>query len=91
MTKKTIKDTLSVSLSELEGNLDDVISQLQTWKEEGWEGLDVDYYYESTTYNLYKSRLETDAEYQRRIQQEEHYKENRRKQYEQLKKEFGDA
>lgn len=89
MTKKQIKETKKIFLSEFEGKIDDMISQLQEWKNEGWEGLDSDCRYDLTFYELYKHRLETDQEYRMRMYQEELYKENRRKQYEELKKEFG--
>ena len=90
MTKKQIKQ---IEYCFLEGNIDNMISQLQDWKNEGWEGLEVDYFYENTSYHLHKDRLETDEEYNLRMFQEQRAKERaeaqRRKQYEQLKREFG--
>jgi hypothetical protein len=74
---------------EFDGKLDILISTLQKCKEDGWEGIDYDYYEGEKIYFLYKTRLETDEEYEKRMKQEEERKENRRKQYEQLKKEFG--
>lgn len=88
MKKKLIREAKTISLSDLEGKINDIISKLADWRNEGWEGLDVDYYYESTTYDLYKHRLETDIEYNRRMYEEELLKSNRRKQYEKLKREF---
>lgn len=92
MTKIRIRETQEIFSSELDGKIDDIISQLETWKEEGWEGIDVDHYYENTSYQLYKHRLETDEEYEVRTndlqKMEQRLKESRRKQYEQLKKEF---
>lgn len=93
MTKKQIRETKTIHLSELEGTLEEVMSKIQDWKNEGWEGLECDYQYESTYYELYKNRLETDEEYNLRMFQEQRAKERaeaqRRKQYEQLKREFG--
>ena len=85
MTKKQIRQ---VEPAFLEGNIDDMISQLQDWKNDGWEGVDDDIFIE-----LYKNRLETDEEYNHRMSNEKLMEERaeaqRRKQYEQLKREFG--
>lgn len=93
MTKKQIRETKRIDLSDFEAKIDDMISQLQDWKNDGWEGLECDYHYESTFYELYKHRLETDGEYNLRMCHEKLMKERaeaqRRKQYEQLKREFG--
>lgn len=93
MTKKQIRKTKTIYLSEFEGKIDDMISQLQDWKNEGWEGLDSDYDCDVKYYELYKHRLETDEEYNLRMFQEQRAKEHaeaqRRKQYEELRKEFG--
>lgn len=93
MTKKLIRETKTIYLSDFEGKIDDMISQLQDWKNDEWEGLDSDYGYEISCYELYRNRLETDEEYNERMSQEKLIKERdeakRRKQYEQLRKEFG--
>lgn len=93
MTKKQIRETESIYLSDLEGTFEEVMTKLQNWKNEGWEGLECNYHYESSYYELYRNRLETDEEYNERMSQEQLMKERaeaqRRKQYEQLKKEFG--
>ena len=93
MTKKQIRETKRIDLSDLEGKIDDMISQLQDWKNDGWEGLEIYYDYDNTSYHLYKDRLETDEEYNHRMSNEKLMKERaeaqRRKQYEQLKREFG--
>jgi hypothetical protein len=71
------------------GAIDKIISDLQKCKEEGWEGIDYEYDYDNQKeYYLYKERLETDEEYNLRMSEEKSWKEYRRKQYEQLKKEF---
>ena len=84
MTKKQIRQ---INYHFLEGNIDEMISQLQDWKNDGWE-IDDDIFIE-----LYKNRLETDEEYNHRMRNEKLMKERdeaqRRKQYEQLREEFG--
>jgi hypothetical protein len=91
MTKKTERILVrQVGPAFLEGNIDDMISQLQDWKNEGWEGIaEEDYIF----IELYKNRLETDEEYNLRMFQEQRAKERaeaqRRKQYEELREEFG--
>jgi hypothetical protein len=74
---------------EFDGSIDKLIFILQKCKEEGWEYIDYDYSGGEKEYYLYKTRLETDEEYEKRMKHEEQQKENRRKQFEQLKKEFG--
>ena len=71
--------------------LDILISDLQKCKEGGWEGITYEYDYDNTKeYYVYKTRLETDEEYNLRMSEEESWKEYRRRQYEKLKKEFGE-
>ncbi len=71
------------------GKLDSIISYLQKCKEKGWESIDYEYDYDNQKeYYLYKERLENDEEYNLRMSEEQSWKEYRRKQYEQLKKEF---
>ena len=86
----TIKERKDFYLyGEFDSKLDILISVLQKCKKDGWEGIDYDYYDGEKEYYLYKTRLETDEEYEKRMELEEQQKENRRKQFEQLKKEFG--
>ena len=79
---------------DFEGPLDDIINILLKAKEEGWNGIEQKYYRGDREYIVYQSRLETDEEYNSRIEKiqkmEERAKEERRKEYEQLKKEFGE-
>lgn len=92
MTKKKIQIKEKKDFywyGELDGKIDDIISTLQKCKEDGWEGIDYDYYDGGREYYVYRTRIETDEEYEKRVGVEEQWKENRRKQYEQLKKEFG--
>ena len=84
---------------DFEGSLESIISQLQSELDAGWEGIDIEYeshdgYQE---YYVYKHREETDKEYEKRMKLLEKEKaeklkakERRRKEYEKLKKEFGD-
>lgn len=75
---------------DFEKSIDSVISMLQKAKVEGWTDIYCDYSYNTVSYNFCKRRIETDKEYNARILEEETSKEYRRKQYEDLKKEFGD-
>ena len=81
---------------DFEGPLDDIINMLLKAKEEGWNGIDQKYDGgEYLEYIVYQSRLETDEEYNSRTEKiqkmEERAKVERRKEYERLKKEFGDS
>ena len=71
------------------GSIDNIISSLQRYKEQGWEGITYEYDYDNEKeYYVYKERFETDEEYNLRMEEEQFLKEYRRKQYETLKKEF---
>lgn len=74
---------------DLETDIDNAIAILQELKNDGWEGLEVQYGYEHE-HSLcpYKTRLENNAEYQKRINEEESEKAYRKRHYEELKKEF---
>lgn len=74
------------------GSIDSLISTLQILKEKGWEKIDYEYeYYDGgREYYAYRTRFETDEEYAKRMGLEADSKNQRRKQYEQLRKEFGD-
>ena len=54
------------------------------------ENADADRYdsYEGSRLTVFGIREETDAEYEKRLKEEDSHKENRRRQYEALKKEF---
>lgn len=96
--KKFIRGTLEdMSIDYV--SLDHLIVKLQALKDkyakEGWNNLKLEVvhgYYDSYGVELTGERLETDAEYQYRLQWEANAqvmdKEARRKTYEQLKKEF---
>ena len=87
-----VRETKSIDSYSFEGKLEDIIEMLQDWKKEGkWEGIEIDYYEDGNSYQLYKHREETLVEVVRRAQAEEYDKETRRKQYEKLRKEFGDT
>jgi hypothetical protein len=98
-----VKETQRAYL-ELEGSLVDIISQLQSALDEGWEGIETEYErdygdcHDHEVPYLYKHRPETDKEYAKRMKELEKKKaeelkakERRRKEYEKLKKEFGDT
>ena len=67
MTKQNIREVQSCYL---EGKIDDMIYQLTKWKNEGWEVVSDDIFIE-----LYKTRLETDEEYNHRMSNEKLMKE----------------
>lgn len=85
---------------DFEGSLESIISSLQSDLDDGWEGITTESigYDGGVEYYLYKHRLETDKEYEKRMkvlekekEQKLKQKEKRRKEYEKLKKEFGDT
>jgi hypothetical protein len=97
--KIKVKETSGIELYHFEGSLEDIIAMLQDFKNEGeWEGIELDEYYESCSYQLYKHREETDKEYDKRMKllekekaEKVKAKERRRKEYEKLRKEFEDT
>jgi hypothetical protein len=81
-----------------EGSLVNIITDLQSKLDEGWSGIEIEYeeFGGGPEYYFYKYRPETDKEYAKRMkglekkkEQELKAKERRRKQYEKLRKEFG--
>jgi hypothetical protein len=72
---------------DFEDSIDNVISMLQRYKEEGWTNITCEYIYDTKIYHFCKQRHETDNEYNERILLEESIREYRRKHYEDLKKE----
>ena len=105
MTKKSerirVKETQKY-WGGLEGSLESIIHSLQGELDAGWEGVEKEYerdygaFCPHTVYYLYKHRLETDKEYEKRMKGLEKKKaakldakERRRKQYEKLREEFG--
>lgn len=82
-----------------EGDLKTIISDLQSKLDEGWDGIKIDSEYEFghsdpvSYFYLYKTRLETDDEYEDRMKRQEKCAEDQRKlklkQYLELKKELG--
>lgn len=84
--------------SDFEGTLTSIISSLQSDLDDGWEGISIEPigYDGAVEYYLYRHRLETDKEYEKRMmllekekEKKLKAKEKRRKEYEKLKKEFG--
>ncbi len=76
---------------DIEGSIDEAIIMLQKYKDEGWTEIDTEYYGDYSYYFLRKHRLETDQEYTIRMKRVEDQKQARRREYEKLKKEFGDT
>lgn len=83
-----VKETLALDNRTLETNLEDVIDSLKYYQSQGWKGLEIIHYGDYVGFELYKERPETDDEYNRRLESEKFYKEVRRRNYEELKKEF---
>ena len=81
---------------DFEMSIKDVIDMLQKAADQGWTDIDREFYgsSEDSDYWTIRHRPETDEEYNSRIEKfnraKEISKESRRKDYEQLKKEFGD-
>ncbi len=88
---------------DFDGKLEDIIASLQAELDAGWEGIETKYErdygdcHDHEVPYLYKHRPETDKEYEKRMKLLEKEKaeklkakERRRKEYEKLKKEFGD-
>jgi len=74
---------------DFQGPLEKIISLLQSELDDGWEGIEMENRgYDGVEYYVYKHRLETDKEYERRIKSLKKREEKRRKEYEELKKEF---
>ena len=87
---------------DIEGSIDDAISMLQKYKDNGWTVIDTVFAGDYKWHIVGKYRLETDSEYQirlkakekqkqARLKEKEKQKQARREQYEELKKEFGDS
>lgn len=75
--------------------IDDTIKILEDYKKDGWEEIYYSIHYEGIDFYLRRNRLETDVEYNARMEtikkqqiKEEKDKEKRRRLYEELKNEF---
>lgn len=82
MTIKRIQVKEIAKIDDLfEGKLEDIIAQLQNWKNEGeWVGIETEYYQDyGFEYNLYKFREENDKEYNKRVKLLEKEKADRAK------------
>lgn len=94
-----LKETKEISFDNKDISFDEILKKIEHYKNEGWEGIFVHSYYDCTTINLYKFRLENDKEYEKRMKKlerqnntKEKMKEKRKLMYEELKKEFdGDS
>ena len=94
--RKQVKEKECVMDCYATRDLSDFIKNLQELHSEGWETVEIDkenYPYDNNDYyylKVSKTRLENDEEYNKRIDEENEWKENRKREYEQLKKEFGE-
>lgn len=68
--------------------LDEVVEQIQHLKNEGWETWNVEPYEYYAEIQLSCKCMETEEEVASRLRREQSHKENRRRKYEELKKEF---
>jgi hypothetical protein len=92
--RKQVKKHTTIMTEYGSHTISEFIKELQELQTEGWERIELqreseydgDYYYIRAT----KTRPETDDEYNNRIAQENQMMENRKRLYEQLKKEFGE-
>jgi len=87
--RKKVKTTQVIDDEVFEGTFEKIIERMEHYRKEGWDGIELRYNYESTSYQLYEERLETEEECKERESKETSAKERRRKKYEELKKEFG--
>ena len=90
----TITDTRQIDLDYV--SLDVAIERLTNAMKEGFKVVELEVergYYDShsAVLKVTKTREETDQEYDDRMQREKYYQDSRRREYERMKKEFGDA
>jgi hypothetical protein len=93
-----VKETERYCESYFEDSLENIISELQSQLDKGWEGIEMgsdQWTVDHEVFYLYKHRPENDKEYEFRMKALEYEeksklkaKEHRRKEYEKLKKEF---
>ena len=97
-----VKETERYCESYFEDSLENIISELQSKLDKGWEGIEMgsdQWTQDHEVFYLYKHREENDKEYEKRMKQLDKEKqvkdaakivskEHRRKEYEKLRKEF---
>lgn len=84
--KIKIKETKKVDFDYFEGSFESIKASIDGLIEDGWEGIAVDYDYDSPYsnhlspyYEAYRHREETDKEYEKRVKEYENYNENLKK------------
>ena len=89
--KMQVKETLEVEYTDLLGPVDQVMAKLQKYRDQGWEGLDVEalYWDRGAVYQLYRYRDETAPEAAERVRKEEERRQEKMAQLEKLNKELG--
>lgn len=89
---KKYKIVISKIKIDIEDGIPDLIKKLQELHNQGYEHLEKDRepYEDYDSIYACKTRLETDEEFQQRLEAHKRTVEHRRKLYESLKKEFGD-
>lgn len=96
--RKQVTETTSILSGKYDSkNIEDLIHELKHLRSQGYSKVELNeqYYpydrHGTIVLTAIKYRKETDAEYQKRIKEEEHQKELRRLEYERLRKEFDHA
>lgn len=91
--RKTVTDTIQIDIDYV--SLETAIERLTNAMKDGFTQVElgVGGYYDSHSaiLKVMKTREETDQEYEDRMHREQYYRDNRRREYERMKKEFGDA
>jgi hypothetical protein len=94
--RKQVQETINIMGPYEPHDISDFIKFLQDLQAEGWKTVEIDkenYDYDSNDYYYLKASKtspESDDEYNKRISQEDEWREGRRLAYELLKKEFGE-
>ena len=92
--RKTVTDTIQIDIDYM--SLEVAIERLTDAMKDGFTQVELEVesgYYDSHSaiLKVMKTREETDQEYDDRMQREKYYQDSRRREYERMKKEFGDA
>lgn len=92
--RKTVTDTIQIDIDYV--SLETAIERLTNAMKDGFTQVELEVesgYYDSHSaiLKVKKTREETDQEYDDRMQREKYYQDSRRREYERMKKEFGDA
>ena len=92
--RQTVTETRNLDINYC--SIDTAIEELKEAREQGFTQVELEAeqgYYDSCSaiFTVSKEREENDEEFNARLAREEYYRNTRRREYERLKKEFGDA